>query len=240
MYKKYGSNLFKNRLRVCESYYKKVMNENIVRYNREMRCKMKNMREKNPEEFWKLFRKKGKKENVNIPLEELFEFIKDMNKDKSNENVFNVQNDVYDEQNVTLNCKITKDEIKKAIQKAKNDKSPGDDCIINEYIAGAFDVMSDIFVLLFNLIFETGHVPEVWAIGIVIPIYKNKGDRLQPKNYRPVTLLSCLGKIFTSILNMRLNAVIKENLLLHQNQAGFRSGYSTNDHVFCLYGLFEL
>ena len=100
--------------------------------------------------------------------------------------------------------------------------------------------MSDIFVLLFNLIFETGHVPELWSIGIVIPIYKKKGDKFQPQNCRPVTLLSCLGKIFTSILNMRLNTFIEENLLLHQNQAGFRSGYSTNDHVFCLYALFEL
>ena len=74
--------------------------------------------------------------------------------------------------------------------------------------------MSDIFVLLLNLIFETGHVPELWSIGIVIPIYKNKGDKFQPQNCRPVTLLSCLGKIFTSILNMRLNTFIEENLLL--------------------------
>ena len=100
--------------------------------------------------------------------------------------------------------------------------------------------MSELFVLLFNLVFETGILPEAWLTGIIVPIYKNKGDKLEPKNYRPITLLSCLGKIFTSVLNSRLNTFIEESLLLHQNQAGFRSGYSTNDHIFSLYTLVEL
>ena len=98
--------------------------------------------------------------------------------------------------------------------------------------------MVDIYVNLFNLIFDSGILPEVWLLGSVIPVYKNKGDKLDPKNYRPITLLSCLGKIFTSILNDRLNAFIDEYVLLNENQAGFRHGYSTCDHIFSLYALY--
>ena len=100
--------------------------------------------------------------------------------------------------------------------------------------------MIDIYVQLFNLVFDSGILPEEWLIGHMIPVYKNKGDKMNPKNYRPITLLSCLGKVFTSILNDRLNIFIEENKLLHENQAGFRHGYSTNDHIFALYALFEL
>ena len=71
-------------------------------------------------------------------------------------------------------------------------------------------------------------------------VYKNKGDKSEPKNYRPITLLSCLGKIFTSILNSRLCKYLDELLIINENQAGFRHGYSTNDHIFSLYALFEL
>ena len=90
------------------------------------------------------------------------------------------------------------------------------------------------------MIFESGILPEAWLIGNVFPIFKNKGDKLDPKNYRPITLLSCLGKAFTCILNSRLNDFIDEFLILNENQAGFRHGYSTCDHIVSLYALFEL
>jgi hypothetical protein len=74
----------------------------------------------------------------------------------------------------------------------------------------------------------------------VRPIFKNKGSKLDPKNYRPITLLSCIGKIFTSILNGILNVYFEQFPILNENQAGFRHGYSTTDHMFSLYALFEL
>ena len=43
----------------------------------------------------------------------------------------------------------------------------------------------------FNIIFETGILPQSWLNGIIKPIYKNKGDVKDPKNYRPITIVSC-------------------------------------------------
>lgn len=56
-------------------------------------------------------------------------------------------------------------------------------------------------------------------------MYKNKGDNTwDPKNYRPITLLSCLGKLFTAIINETLNNYADRVQLILENQAGFRKG----------------
>lgn len=79
-------------------------------------------------------------------------------------------------------------------------------------------------------------MPEEWLIGIIKPIYKNKGDPTLPENYRPITLLSCLGKLFTSILCERLNtSICSESVkLITEAQTGFRKGYSTVDNILLL------
>ena len=66
--------------------------------------------------------------------------------------------------------------------------------------------MHDVYVNLFNLVFDTGIIPEAWSVGKIIPIYKQKGDKSDPSNYRPITLLSCMGKLFTSVINNRLQS----------------------------------
>ena len=48
---------------------------------------------------------------------------------------------------------------------------------------------------------NTGHFLEQWSTGCIYPIFKNKGSRENVQNYRPITILSCLGKLFTGILN---------------------------------------
>ena len=92
----------------------------------------------------------------------------------------------------------------------------------------------------FNLILETGILPDTWLEGMIKPIYKHKGDSSQPENYRPITILSCFGKLFTAVLNLRLNVFLNTYDVLNENQAGFRAGYSTNDHIFVLHALIEI
>ena len=88
--------------------------------------------------------------------------------------------------------------------------------------------------------FETVTLPEAWLEGIIKPIYKKKGDPLQPENYRPITILSCFGKLFTAVLNLRLNKFLNDHDILEENQVGFRAGYSTCDHIFSLHALIEI
>ena len=51
-------------------------------------------------------------------------------------------------------------------------------------------------VNLFNRILDTGKYPALWSFGLIVPIHK-KDDRSKVENYRGITLLSALGKLFT-------------------------------------------
>ena len=87
--------------------------------------------------------------------------------------------------------------------------------------------MLPIYVKQFYIVFDTGVIPESWLTGNILPIYKNKGITQNPENYRPITLLSCLGKVFTAILNNRLNDYSNDKHIISDFQAGFRKGFST-------------
>ena len=94
--------------------------------------------------------------------------------------------------------------------------------------------MCPIYLKLFNLIFDTAIVPESWSERNILPIYKNKGNVNSAENYSPITLPSCFSKLFTTILNTRLNNVVNENGIIDSCQAGFRKGFSTMDNLFIL------
>jgi hypothetical protein len=78
-----------------------------------------------------------------------------------------------------------------------------------------------------------GYFPASWCKSIVIPLFK-KGDENLPDNYRGISLLSIVGKVFTAILNKRVYNWAEEGNKLSEEQAGFRKGYSTVDHIFTL------
>ena len=67
-------------------------------------------------------------------------------------------------------------------------------------------------------------MPTSWTTGVIRPIYKNKGDREDPNNYRAITILSCFGKLFTSILNNRIRLFIEQFSVIGCEQSGFRKG----------------
>ena len=87
---------------------------------------------------------------------------------------------------------------------------------------------------IFNNILQNGTSPVEWNISVIKPIYKKKGDKKSPANYRGITLTSCLGKLFTSILQSRLNKFIEQENILNPEQFGFRPNARTTDSLFIL------
>jgi hypothetical protein len=170
----------------------------------------------------------------NIPDTNFEKHFSDLNMDTQDikEPIQEPQNQQLNE---TLNVPFTTEEICKHIKKLKNKKTPGIDNILNEFIKNCPEELHLAIVKLFNIILESGKVPSEWTIGIIKPIYKNKGDIDDVNNYRGITLLSCLGKLFTFVINTRLyNYVTKENILGNE-QVGFRPKHSTLDHIFALH-----
>ena len=87
---------------------------------------------------------------------------------------------------------------------------------------------------------NTGEVPDSWLVGKIIAIYNGKGSRTDPGNYRGIIFLSCLGKLFTSMLSKRLPDFVETNAILKENQTGFRKDYGTVDHVFMFKSIIDL
>jgi hypothetical protein len=97
-----------------------------------------------------------------------------------------------------------------------------------------------IHVNLFNLIFSCGIIPDSWLVGIIKPIYKNKRDPNNLDNYRAICLTYNMGKLFTSILNSRLNKLSDDIGLISGVQGGFRKGYSVQESLFVMHSLISL
>ena len=143
------------------------------------------------------------KDNDSIDIETLYNFFKNLNEQGQDANDdLNINIDTTDDEEL-LNSFITEAEILKCIKQLKNNKSSVNDKIINEYIKNTTDIMLPTYVAFFNLVFDCGIIPDSWLEGIIRPIYKNNGDAKNPENYRPITILSCFGKLFTAVLNNR-------------------------------------
>ena len=77
-------------------------------------------------------------------------------------------------------------------------------------------------------------MPDHWCTGFIIPLYKGKGSKDDVNNYRGITILSCLGKLFTGAINHRLKEFLDRQNVIGPEPAGFKKDHSTLDHIFVL------
>ncbi|EYB83168.1 hypothetical protein Y032_0341g3004 [Ancylostoma ceylanicum] len=131
---------------------------------------------------------------------------------------------------------VLQSEVRHAISNSKNDKAPGPDGITNEMIkAGGYPLWKAL-ATLFTECIRREDIPDQWRKSSTIIIPK-KGDREDLKNYRPIALLPAIYKIFTKVL---MNRIVKQlDSEQPREQAGFRSGYSTLDHLQTINQLLE-
>ena len=240
-----------NRYKTAESHsnlvtkskaYKLALKTELRNHEQNLIHEIRTLKSNNPKDYWKLFSRR-KTEKVSVSLEELSNHFKNL----ANENIIEHQQEIpvidtaVEAMNTeTLNNAITEREIMKCIEKLKNGKSPGIDGVLNEFLKVSKHKMIKVYVILFNKVLNDGEIPEEWTKGLIIPLYKNKGDKSNPNNYRGITLLSCTGKLFTAILNERLGKFCNDNNILSDKQAGFRSEHSTVDHIFLMKTLTDI
>ena len=137
-----------------------------------------------------------------------------------------------------LNGAVTDKEIDFVTGKAKSRKCPGIDMLPNEVLKSTN--VKTLLRELFQLCFETGIIPSMWLRAIVKPIPKNsENDPRIPQNYRGISLLSCILKLFTSLLNSRICEFFTQNDTLVEEQNGFRADRSCVDHIFTLHSIIQ-
>ena len=178
--------------------------------------KIRGLKSSNPKEYWRILNSDSKQKPKVAPLNEIYEYFKNVNGVEINDTVPNI--DIGDNStNEEINSPVTVDEITQAVKILKKNKSLGNDDLLNEHLKYSLDLMLPIYLKLLYITLDSGVVPYTWLIGNIIPIYKGKGDVKSAENYRPITLLSCLGKLFTAILNKRLSNYLESNNIIEAN-----------------------
>ena len=92
------------------------------------------------------------------------------------------------------------------------------------------DILMDASTALYNaVLLGSSELPETRRQSVIKVIHK-AGDERLPKNYRPITIVPLLYKLFARLLHNRLQPILEPQQ--SDDQAGFRTGFSTEDHLF--------
>ena len=232
--------------------FRKLCKEKKCSYGLEMRNKLQTSSEK-PKEFWSLIKSltRKPKKSPDISGEQWYDYFNELLKRKVDVKETEMQfvsnfiaehdifcNECTENKPDILNSSFTEDEVRLCISNLPNGKAGGIDGILNEMLKCTNDIITPLLTLLFNKILLTGEYPNIWCKAIICPIFKS-GNPHQPSNYRGISLLCTLSKVFTKIINSRLVKWADENEKRQEEQAGYRKGYSTIDQIFNLQSIVQ-
>uniref|UniRef100_A0A670HXI2 Reverse transcriptase domain-containing protein n=1 Tax=Podarcis muralis TaxID=64176 RepID=A0A670HXI2_PODMU len=134
-----------------------------------------------------------------------------------------------EEDETLLNEPITVEEVRYTIKKMKPGKAPGPDGFSQKYYKSLEEHLAPVLCKVINNILQGGGIPDSWREAHITVIPKADSDRLDIKNYRPISLLNNDYKIFAGIMANRLKKYL--NKVIHKDQAGFLPGRQIKDNV---------
>ena len=105
-------------------------------------------------------------------------------------------------------------------------KATGPDNIPGSLLKIAADILSPSLTEIFNRSLSNGIYPSDWKMAKVLPIFKN-GEKCDRSNYRPISIISAVAKVFGKIVYNQFYSYLSNNNLLSNYQSGFRASYST-------------
>ncbi len=126
---------------------------------------------------------------------------------------------------------FTMAELKKAISKMKRKGAAGPDEIPPSFLKALGTKALSELLAIFNLSFSTGNSPQEWRTALIVPILKHGKSASDLASFRPISLTSCIGKLFERMLAVRIYHIAESNGLLNSQQAGFRKGRSCEDQI---------
>ena len=116
--------------------------------------------------------------------------------------------------------------VLKALKTMKSNKATGPDGIPCRILKIAAEILSPSLTLLFNRSISTGIYPDDWKMARVTPIFKD-GARDNLSNYRPISIISAVAKVFGRLVSNQFYSYLNTNELITSHQSGFRPSYST-------------
>ena len=119
--------------------------------------------------------------------------------------------------------------VRKVVMNLDLSKASGPDCIPVVVLKSCEPELSYILAELFNKCLKESCFTDCYKVSSVVPVFKNVGERSTAKNYRPVSLLSVVSKVFEELVNNRIVDHLEKCGLFSDFQYGFRSCRSTAD-----------
>lgn len=145
--------------------------------------------------------------------------------------------DFYSNLGVTSNSfsfnPVSVDRVGNLLKDLKCAKATGLDNIAARFLKDAADLIAPLVAHVINLSLEQGTVPNDMKHSKVIPLHK-KGNRSDPGNYRPVSILSVTSKVLEKVIHEQLYQHINDGNLLYEFQSGFRKSFSTDSCLLYL------
>ena len=128
---------------------------------------------------------------------------------------------------------ITLNEINDIIAALNTNKTHGPDDISVNMVKLCGQHLCVALKIIFDNVLQTGIVPDQWKVANVTPVHK-KNDKQLITNYRPISLLPILAKVFERIIFKNLYNYLISNNLITKKQSGFRPGDSASNQLLSL------
>ena len=133
-----------------------------------------------------------------------------------------------------MNAMFDLSELDAALLQLGYKRAPGKDGVLNEMLTNIGPITKDKLLLIINQSWESGKFPDSWREAVIIPIPKPSKDnstQLTVERFRPISLLSVIGKLMERMVNNRLIAYLERNKLLNHSQTAYRRNLSTEDQL---------
>ena len=121
---------------------------------------------------------------------------------------------------------IVVQDIRDAMGKTKTSKSLRSENISSYFLKLATPYIENALVFIFNTSLETSQFPDCWKNARITPIFK-EGDRAERSNYRPISVLPVISRLFEKLVFNQLYEYLVKNKLIHPGQSGFLKLHST-------------
>ncbi len=241
-------NIFKTARNTCTTEIKKAK----VVYEEKLADELREADQNDSRKWWKTvnhFLGNTQKDTTNSPLmngtecvtdskkkAEAFNkyFVEQANLDVTEEDIRHLQNPQIPEHKLETITILEKD-VLDILCSLKPNKASGPDNISPRVLKNTAKTLAPVLEKFFNICLHKKQFPDAWKIANVTPIFK-KGDTDNVKNYRPISLLSCIGKVFERCVCKYVMNFFRQNNIITKMQAGYvGEGSSTITQLLEIY-----
>ena len=130
--------------------------------------------------------------------------------------------------------RIDTKKFRELLGQTKNNSSPGEDLISYDIMKKCSDASLNVLCKLINNCLAQNVFPSSWKWAKIVMLPKPGKDLKKPVGYRPISLISCLGKIYERHICEHLVRILNEKDFFSKGQAGYQKGKSGQEHLFRL------